>query len=289
MPTLYLIDTMAYFFRGYHAVADFYCPLGFQVGALWGLASAIQRIKKYNPDYVGVCLDSGRSNRNLLLPGYKANRGKKPDDFVEQTDWIESLCYSLGVHTVKAQGFEADDVMATLADSASRNGWDVRVMTQDKDMCQIVNDQVHILRLLKEKEKNYLKLITPDEVVQWLGVPPELVVDYLAIVGDAVDNVPGAPGIGSKGAIKLLEQFGSLENIYTSIPEIKSTKYRTVLTDNKKLVYLSKAAVTVLRNVPVNKKYTDCAVFTPDPEYAEEVLTDLGFTGLLQNLKRNYT
>lgn len=286
--TIYLIDSMAYFFRGYHAISDFYSPLGFKVGALWGLASAIQRIKACHPHYVAVCLDAGRSNRNAILPEYKAHRGARSDDFKEQAEWIESLCYSLGVVCIKSPGYEADDVMASVARLATTHGMLVRVLTQDKDMCQIVNQSVHILRLLKEDKKNYIKLITPEEVVNWLGVPPHLVVDYLSLVGDAVDNVPGAPGIGSRGAIKLLEQFGSLDNIYKNLSEISSIKYRTALADNKRAVYISRAVVTVLEQIPLDiKSIEDFQVFTPDTEYAYEVLTDLGFNGMAADLAKN--
>ncbi|MCW5964344.1 MAG: DNA polymerase I, partial [Bryobacterales bacterium] len=210
-PTLFLIDSFGFIFRAYHArarssVAPMRTSKGVPTEATYIFNNMIRRLREqYQPDYLAAVFESDGPNfRNELFVDYKANRSETPPDLLQQIPDIRRLLEAMRVPVIEATGFEADDVIGTLAAQAS-SAMDVVIVSSDKDMLQLVTPQVTMLNPMKD-DMRY------DEagVVEFMGVRPAQVVDLLALKGDAVDNIPGAPGIGDKGARDLIQQFGSV-------------------------------------------------------------------------------
>ena len=214
---LYIIDGYGLIYRSFFGF--FANPIkdaqGNNVSAVYGFFSTLLKlIREYNPDYLVVAMDSmGPTFRHTLYEPYKANRDAAPEELHTQVPLIQNILKALKIPTIEMQGFEADDIIATLSDEATRHQIDTIMFTGDKDLLQLVDDHTFALRPAKKNEKFY-RLMGCAEVEEEYGIKPSQVVDYLSLLGDSSDNVPGVKGIGEKGAAKLLQQFGSLEGMY---------------------------------------------------------------------------
>jgi len=282
---LHLIDGSAFIFRAYHALP----PLtrksdGLPVGAVAGFCNMLQRYVENNtgpdaPTHVAVIFDhSGKTFRNDMYDLYKANRSATPEDLIPQFPLTRAATRAFNVACKEVEGFEADDIIATLACRARDAGGACTIISSDKDLMQLVGGGVVMLDAMKNK------VIDRDGVVEKFGVAPERVVDVQALAGDSVDNVPGAPGIGIKTAALLINEYGSLEELLDRAGEIKQPKRRESLMDNRAQIELSKQLVQLECNMELDFSIEDLEVRDPDPQELLDFVAQMEFRTLSKRL-----
>jgi len=304
-PPVFLLDTMAFIFRAYHAMQRSR-PMstrgGLPTAATYVFVNMIKKLRQdFAPLYCAAVFDvSGAVFRDeraktmgplrkwdaktqgfidVSYEGYKANRAAMPEDLRRQIPYIRRALEALRIPILEAEGFEADDVIGTLAREAADEQHDVFIVSGDKDMMQLVTDRVKILNPQKDN-----LILDPAGVTETLGVPPEKVVDVMALRGDAVDNIPGAPGIGDKGSVDLIVEFGSVEAVLDRTAEVKRKSYRESLEQNRDAVLLSKELVTIDCHVPLVLDLAAMQTQEPDIETCRELFTELEFTSMLREL-----
>ncbi|WP_283177082.1 DNA polymerase I [Gemmobacter sp. 24YEA27] len=277
---LHLIDGSAYIFRAYHALPPLTKSDGTPVGAVQGFSNILWgEITKERSSgaatHIAVVFDhSSKTFRNDIYPDYKANRPPPPEDLRPQFPLTREATRAFNVACIEQEGFEADDIIATLARLAVEAGGSATIISSDKDLMQLVRPGVDILEPMKNRQ------IGPDEVFEKFGVGPERVIDVQALAGDAVDNVPGAPGIGLKTAALLINEYGSLEELLDRASEIKQPKRRETLIDNRAQILTSKQLVSLDADVPLEVTLDQLEVLKPDAEKLLAFLTHMEFRGL---------
>ncbi|WP_298200507.1 DNA polymerase I [Novosphingobium sp.] len=290
---LYLVDGSAYIFRAYHRLPPLTNPQGVPVGAVYGYTTMLWKLAEDlhqadGPTHLAVILDkAGTSFRNDLYDQYKANRPPPPEDLVPQFPLIRDATRAFSLACIEEEGLEADDLIASYARAAAARGWDVTIVSSDKDLMQLVGPppgeaaaggRIDMLDTMKNQR------IDIPEVVEKFGVPPELVGDVLALMGDAVDNVPGIRGIGPKTATKLIQEHGSLEAALAAAPEMKPGKLRDSLIEQADMARLSRQLVQLKEDCPLPVALDDFALeAVPKPPLAA-FLAEHGFTSLLKRL-----
>ncbi len=275
--TLYLVDGTALCYRSFFAV-KLSTSRGLPVGAVYGFYRTLNKIiSKFGPDYIGMCFDVSRKTfRQEKFKEYKINRPPLPDDLKSQIPLIKKLVTSLGIKIVEKKGFEADDVIASLCQKAKQDDLSVVVVSSDKDLCQLIETgRVQVYNCNKDK------FVTKDDFLEEYGFGPELMVDYLSLAGDSTDNIPGAKGIGKVGAVKLIKEFGSVEDIFKNLDKI-SPKIRKILIDNKKMVLLSRELVQ-LAYPRLEVKCRDLKIEKPDSKGLYEMFCELEFKAFLKS------
>jgi DNA polymerase-1 len=304
-PPVFLLDTMSFIFRAYHAMQrsrPMSTRAGLPTAAIYVFVNMIKKLRQdFQPLYFAAVFDvSGEVFRDeraramkplrkwngktqsfddVSYEGYKANRAAMPEDLRRQIPYIRRALEALRIPILEAEGFEADDVIGTLAREAAECEHDVYIVSGDKDMMQLVTPTVKILNPQKDN-----LILDPAKVVEVLGVPPEKVVDVMALRGDAVDNIPGAPGIGDKGSVDLIVEFGSVEAVLDRASEVKRKSYRESLEQNRDAVLLSKELVTIDSHVPLTLDLAAMQTQSPDLEACRELFTELEFTSMLKEL-----
>ena len=304
-PPVFLLDTMAFIFRAYHAMQrsrPMSTRAGLPTAAIYVFVNMIRKLRQdFAPQYCAAVFDvSGEVFRDerarsmgplrkwngktqsfdeVSYEGYKANRAAMPEDLRRQVPYIRRALEALRIPILEAEGFEADDVIGTLAREAAEQQHEVFIVSGDKDMMQLVTSQVHILNPQKDN-----LILDPAKVVEVLGVPPEKVIDVMALRGDAVDNIPGAPGIGDKGSVDLILEFGTVEAVLDRAAEVKRKTYRESLEQNREAVLLSKELVTIDCHVPLALDLAAMETQPPDLEACRELFTELEFTSMLREL-----
>ncbi len=304
-PPIYLLDSMAFIFRAYHAMQrqrPMSTRTGIPTAATYVFVNMINKLRKdFAPQYLAAIYDVGAPvHRNELAGqlkdvqkfniktqafetieygGYKANRAETPPDLIQQQPYIRRALEAFRIPILYYEGFEADDVIGTLSCKLAELGHHVYVVSSDKDMMQLVNKDVSILNPTKDN-----LILDPAGVEKILGVPPERVVDVMALRGDSIDNIPGAPGIGDKGSVELIQQFGTVEAALDRADEVKKKTYRESLQNNRDNIMLSKELVTIHTSVPI--EYTIEAMRTQPVDNAacRELFSELEFTTLLKEL-----
>lgn len=268
MKKIYLIDVSAMFFRAFYAIRALSSPSGVPVNAVYGfLSMMIKLLKEEKPEYLVFCYDRKEpSFRKTMYEGYKAHRTEMPDELAQQIPYIKRLAELLGVPAFEVESFEADDIIGTLTKWGRRNGMEVFIVSGDKDFGQLIEDNVTLYDTMKGVRYNVAG------VQEKWGIRPDQFIDYLAIVGDASDNVPGVKGVGEKGAIKLLEQFKDVEDIYENIDKVESKSVREKLIASKDNALLSKKLVTISCDVPMPD---DLEAYRLKPFMADELRTFL--------------
>jgi DNA polymerase I len=304
-PPIYLLDSMAFIFRAYHAMQrqrPMSTRTGIPTAATYVFVNMINKLRKdFSPHYLAAVYDlSGpvfRDERAREMKavkkfniktqqfeeidylGYKANRTEMPADLTQQLPFIRRALDAFRIPILSYEGFEADDVIGTLSCKLSALGHKVYVVSSDKDMMQLVNDDVVILNPTKDN-----LILDRAGVEANLGVPPERVIDVMALRGDSVDNIPGAPGIGDKGSIELIQQFGTVEAALDRADEVKRKTYRESLQNNRDNIILSKELVTIHTGVPIEYDLNDMLTQSPDNAACRELFSELEFTTLLKEL-----
>ena len=279
-PRLFLIDGNNQMYRAYHAIQGLTGPDGRSTNAVYGFIAMLRKlIDDQKPDLVAAAFDlKGPTFRHELSADYKAHRRPMPDDLVEQVSWVHEACAALGVPIVSHAGFEADDVIGTLATQAVATGVDVVVVTGDKDFFQLVSDRVRVFNPRDEGT-----WYDDAGVLEKFGARPDQVVDVLALMGDASDNVKGVPGIGAKGARELVSDYGSLDWLLEHADELPKQKYRTALTEHAGDARASRELVRIRMDVPVPYEPERYRYQGADRARCFTLFSELGFRSLLRD------
>ena len=301
---IYLIDTMSFIFRAYHAMArqrPMSTKTGIPTSATFIFVNMLRKLRAdFEPQYLAAVFDVAaptfRDEQATAMPslrkfdsktqayvdvaygGYKANRAEMPADLTQQIPYIRRALEAYRIPMIEASGFEADDVIGTLARQAVDAGYSVFVVSSDKDMMQLVSERTCVLNPPKDN-----LICDAAKVEEILGVPPDKVVDVMALRGDAIDNIPGAPGIGDKGSVELIQRFGSVENALEHAQEVERKAYRESLQNNRDMILLSKELVTIKTDVAVDFEPEAMRAQEPDPAAARALFTELEFTTLVQD------
>jgi DNA polymerase-1 len=277
---LYLVDGSSYIYRAYYAIRHLSNSKGEATNAVYGFTKMLQTlIKQEQPDHLAVIFDArGPTFRKELYPEYKANRSAMPEDLVPQIPLIKEVVQAFKLPLLELQGYEADDIIATLARRYAALGMDVTVVTGDKDLMQIVSDRVCLLDTMKGKRSR------EPEVIERFGVPPRQVLEVLGLAGDTSDNIPGVPGIGEKTASALVQEFGDIENLLANIDKVKGKKRQENLREFADQARLSRQLADLVYDLPVEIDYEDLAICAPDSEQLAELYTRLEFHQLLKDL-----
>ncbi len=304
-PAIYLLDSMAFIFRAYHAMQrqrPMSTRTGVPTAATYVFVNMINKLRRdFAPEYLAAVYDlSGPVFRDAQAAqmktirkwdiktqqfeevdyaGYKANRAEMPQDLVQQLPYIRRALEAFRIPILSYEGFEADNVIGTLSRKAAEAGHRVFVVSSDKDMMQLVNESVVILNPTKDN-----LILDPDGVERVLGVRPEQVIDVMALRGDPVDNVPGAPGIGDKGSVELIQKYGSVEAAMDHADEIKGKRQRESLQNNRDTILLSKELVTIHTGVPVEFDLHGMRTQEIDAEACRTLFSELEFTTMLKDL-----
>lgn len=281
MPTLFLIDGSGYMYRAFHALPPLSTSKGVPTGAVRGVASMLLRdLREENPSHIAFCMDlDSKAKRAEIFPEYKATRSPTPDDLRVQFPLVRDIVRSLNVTMLELAGWEADDIIATLTKQARAAGWQVVVVSGDKDLMQLVEDG-HVRFYDGMKGKWFDEAAVKEK---W-GVPADKVGDLLALMGDKVDNVPGVPGVGPKTAVTLLEEFGSLEGVLENASSIKRDKLRQSVLDNVDAVRLSRRLVALNEELELDVTIDDLKRRPIDPVEARQVFGELEMFTLLKDL-----
>ncbi|HEY1580724.1 MAG TPA: DNA polymerase I [Terracidiphilus sp.] len=304
-PPVFLLDAMSFIFRAYHAMQrsrPMSTRSGLPTAATYVFVNMIRKLREdFSPKYFAAVFDpSGAVFRDerakdigtlrkwssklqafedVTYDGYKAKRESMPDDLRRQVPYIRRSLEALRIPILEAQGFEADDVIGTLAREAAEQGHEVFIVSGDKDMMQLVTTDVKVLNPQKDN-----LILDAEKVREVLGVPPEKVIDVMALRGDTIDNIPGAPGIGDKGSVDLIVEFGSVEAVLDRASEVKRKSYRESLEQNRDAVLLSKELVTIDCRVPLPLDLAAMLTQDPDVEACRALFSELEFTTMLREL-----
>ncbi|MGC9199379.1 MAG: DNA polymerase I [Acidobacteriaceae bacterium] len=304
-PPVYLLDSMAFIFRAYHAMQrsrPMTTRTGVPTAATYVFVNMLNKLRAdFKPEYLAAVYDVGapllrdelamqmKSVRKfnaktqqfemVEYAGYKANRAETPPDLIQQQPYIRRALEAFRIPILYYEGFEADDVIGTLSRRLAEQGHPVFIVSPDKDMMQLVNDKVSILNPTKDN-----LILDPAGVERVLGVPPERVVDVMALRGDAIDNIPGAPGIGDKGSVELIQQFGTLDALLERAEEVKRKSYRESLQENRENILLSKELVTIHTVVPIEFSLDAMRTRSVDSDACRALFAELEFSTLLKDL-----
>ena len=286
-PTLYLIDGHALAYRMYFALTAggsstrWQTSKGEPTAGTYGFARELLRIiEQEKPDYIAVAFDTGKTFRDEIFPEYKGTREKMPDDLSPQIGRIRQVVDAFNIPRLEMEGFEADDVLGSIARIAASQGLGVKIITGDRDLLQLVNERTTVY--LAGDDQNY---ISDEDVIGKLGIPPSQVVDYKALVGDKSDNIPGVSGIGEKTAISLLQKFGTLDNIYQNIDQVEN-RWKGKLEQNKDNAFMSRDLAQIKTDLKIKFDLERAKADGLDFPSIESIFKELEFRSLLKTLER---
>jgi len=278
-PILYLIDGSSYIFRAYYAIRHLSNSKGIPTNAVYGFTAMLFKfLKDYEPTHLGIVFDSkGKTFRDDIYPLYKANRSAPPEDLAQQFSMIFEMVDAFNIPQVQLEGFEADDLMGTIAKDVQKEDANVVLVTGDKDFCQLVSDKVTLLDTMKNK------ITGIPEVKEKYGVAPERVIDVFALAGDAVDNIPGVKGIGEKTAVSLISKFGSLDELFNNLDDV-SKRQKVLIEEKKEDAVLSKELVTIKTDVDIETRLDKFKYNGFDDDKLRQIFQELEFKNLLREL-----
>ena len=283
---LFLVDAMAHAYRAFYApMMRMNAPSGIPSKVPFLFSNIVRRLlKDYKPDYIGIVFDTSKPTfRDKLFEAYKAQRQPMPDEMKVQLPYVRRLCEAMRLPILEFDGFEADDVIGTMAKQAANQKLDVLVISNDKDMMQLVTPGVRILRTGSGGAKADV-IVDEKKVEEILGVPPNKVVDLMALLGDTVDNIPGAKGIGEKGATELIQKYGNVESALKHADEVTNKRYREALQQQVEQVMMSKKLAAIETDVPLPLDLNQLLVREPDAAALGVLYRELGFNSLLKEL-----
>lgn len=281
---IYLIDGMSLVFRAYHAMSasNLKNKHGEPTGAIFGFVNIITSfLEKENPEYIAIAFDTEQPTfRHEIYENYKANREAFPDDLVPQLLKIKKFIQLVGIHQIEVPGYEADDVIGTIAKKAAQIGYEVFCITNDKDYYQLVDEKIALMK--PSRKGDDFEIVRRSQVFEKFGVSPDKVVDVLALIGDSSDNIPGVKGIGEKTAIPLIQQFGSLEDLYENLDKISKEAIKTKLIQDRDNAFLAKKLVTIDTNVPIEINLNDFKLQMADYAEIDRLFAELSFVQIRQ-------
>jgi len=284
---LFLVDAMAHVYRAFFAPMPqrLTGPGGIPTNVPFLFGNILKRlINDYQPKYIGIVFDPpGATFRDKLFEKYKAQRQPMPDEMRVQLPYVRALCAALRLPILEEKGYEADDVIGTIAKQAAKQDFEVLIVSNDKDMMQLVGKNVRTLRTGSGGAKGDV-IVDEAKVQELLGVPAEKVVDYMALLGDTIDNIPGAKGIGEKGAAELIQKYGRVEKALDHAAEVSNKRYREALQQQREQVMMSKQLATIATDVPLELDLNDLERREPDVAALAALYRELGFSSLLKEL-----
>src|SRR5437870_10872535 len=282
MPSLWLVDGSHAIFRAYHALPHLSTRQGVPTNAVYGFTTMLLKgIREGNPTHFAVAVDEeAKAKRAEVYAEYKATRGAPPEDLTPQFPLVRKVLEAMRIPAIGFPGYEADDVIATLARRARTLGWDVVIMTGDKDLMQMVDGNI------RSYDSMYEKWYGPAAVEEKWGVPPALVADLLALTGDKIDNIPGVPGVGEKTAAGLLKEYGSLEGVLQHAGEVKKPKLRENLLASLETVRRARKLIGLYEDLPLPVQLEDLAMKPIDEPRARKLFTELEFVRLIKDLPK---
>jgi len=283
--TLYLIDGSSYIYRAFYGVRHLSTSTGIPTNAIYGFGNMLKRVlRERSPIYMAIALDApGPTFRHDLSPDYKANRPRMPEDLSAQIPFIKRLITAFGIPYMEIPGYEADDIIGTLATWASDQGAEVVMISGDKDLLQLVSPKVHMWDSMKDE------VLGPAEVEKRFGVPASQVVEVMGLAGDSGDNIPGVPGIGPKTAQRLIKEFGSIENLLSALDKVSKEKERKRLETHSEQAIMSLALATIKCDVPLEKDWQEFELGDADLGDLINLYRELEFKKLLQELEGTQT
>ena len=278
---LLLIDGQSFCYRAFYAIRELANSKGEPTNAIYGFITMLRKLlRDEKPDYLAVCFDRKEPTfRRKRYEAYKAHRKPMPDELIEQMPHIKEFVHAHRIPIFEQAGYEADDLLGTIAKKAGKNGFDVLIVTGDKDALQLVDDHVKIFNTYKEE---VLDRKSVEE--RFGGLGPERVVDVMSLAGDASDNIPGVPGIGEKTAVELILEHGSLEELYQHLDDVRSAARRKTLKENEQIARLSKDLATIDCYVPLEIDFEKMKVKSPDEERLRELFKHFEFRSFLKEL-----
>jgi DNA polymerase-1 len=276
---LILVDGSSYLYRAFHAMPSLTNSKGSPTGAIYGMVNMLRRLlAEYDPEDIAVVFDAkGRTFRDDLYEQYKANRKEMPSELAQQIPAIHEIIHAMGLPILMVEGVEADDVIGTLAKESTRAEKITLISTGDKDLAQLVDQYVNLVNTMTNT------ILNPDSVVEKFGIPPNLIIDYLALVGDTSDNIPGVPQVGPKTAVKWLQEYGSLDNVVANADKIKG-KVGENLRSALGQLPLAKQLTTIKVDLDLTTHYTDLKRKQPNPEKLKELYQEFEFRTWLNEL-----
>jgi DNA polymerase-1 len=276
VKTVYLLDGSSYIHRAYHAITTLSNSRGLRTNAIFGFTKMLLKLfEEKNPEYLAVVLDTKEPTfRHKIYKDYKATRPPMPEELVEQLPYINKIVQGLSVKIFEKPGYEADDIIGTLARVAEEKDYSVVIVTGDKDFRQVVSHKTSLWDTMKNKYTDY------DTLIREYGIEPSQMVDLMGLAGDSSDNIPGVPGVGEKTAVALIKDFGTLENVYQNLDEINKKKLKENLQKSYQDAALSKKLVTIERHVPLDEDIDSLKVGTPRRDELSKIFRELEFKGL---------
>jgi len=280
--TLYLIDATAFCYRAFYALPAFSTSFGQPTNAIYGFINIVNKIlKDKKPEYLAVCFDVSRDTfRQKKFAEYKIQRPAMPEELSSQIPLIKQIILAYRIAIFEKKGFEADDIIATLAKKAKEKGLSTVIVSSDKDILQLVDDNTVVFSPYKDEGVTYDR----KKVLERFGVEPQRITDIMALMGDDVDNIPGVPGIGEKTAVRLISEFGSLERLLDSIDKLKQEKIKKTITDNIAQLNLSKELVMLNKDVDIDFALDKLKIAEPDSKELFRLFKYLEFKRLLNGL-----
>jgi len=281
---LILIDGHSLAFRAFHALPlTLTAPSGELTNAVYGFTSMLLTVlRDQTPEYVAVAFDVGKTFRHEMYSDYKGHRERMPDELRTQVERIKEVVEALNIPVFTAEGFEADDVLATLARQASGQGVDSLIVTGDRDILQVVDDQIHVLTSGRQFSETII--YDPAAVQERYGLRPNQLLDYKALVGDKSDNIPGVRGVGEKGASTLLQKFETLDAVYGRLAEVTPERTRKALAEGQADADLSRKLGRIVTDAPIQLDLAACRTRDYDRERAVALFRELAFRSLVEKL-----
>lgn len=281
--SFYVIDCSYYFRASYFALPPIYTPSGTLINAVYGfVATLFKLLKRRHPAALVVADDvHGRYFRHELLPEYKSKKKPVPEECNQQMPILRQVLYAMTIPYLSVKSFEADDIIATLSVEARRNGYHMYICSRDKDLQQLLADDVVVLDIGSGKEMTYAML------KEKTGILPDQIPDMLALIGDKVDSIPGIPGVGPKTATKLLNTYGTLENVLQHLEEL-GTRLGTSISEHCEQALVAKKLASLRADVPIGVPFSTFAFRPPDRATVEPLFRELGFESLLKRLEEAF-
>ncbi|MBT5026822.1 MAG: DNA polymerase I [Nitrospina sp.] len=284
--SLYLIDGSSYIFRAYYGIRQFLSTSnGFPTNALYGFINMLQKVvRDEKPDYLAVAFDSKEKTfRHQMYADYKANRESPPEDLIKQFPYFEPLVKAFNIYSVRVPGFEADDIMGTLAKKGEQEGLQVVIVSGDKDMMQMISPSIRMLDTMKNK------WFGSDDVVEKFGVTPDRVIDVMGLMGDSSDHIPGVKGVGPKTASELIKKFGSIAELYERVEEVDKKKLKEKLVQDKEMALLSRKLVTLNTSMDLEFEFADLVLKPSNDIELKKLFSEFEFSSLLGELEESST
>ncbi len=277
---VHLIDGTLYIYRAFFALPPMSDSRGLPTNAIYGFTNMLLKVlREKSPEHIVVVFDAGgETERHREFEAYKAQRPPMPDTLAPQIPYVYRVVEALQVPTLMEEGYEADDIIGTLATRAVADGFQVTIVSGDKDLFQLVNPATEVYDPMRDKTYRV------QDVQERYGVPPQAMTDLMSLVGDAVDNIPGVPGVGEKTASTLIQEFGTVENLLDSLDQVKRPKLREALSAHAARIRMNRSLVTLRTDLPLCVSPQDLRRQVPNAERLRTLFEELGFTRLLSAL-----